>query len=279
MRIRGFSHDRGGEGSPGYIPAVLRRLLPFAALVLVAVTVGAGVAWFVHRDDGTVIVRVTTTPTTVVDDRAERDDLLEYVQRSAAATWYVTGEFRRVIGEGDGITGDAFQINRPPDRLVGGGGLVTGVVGGETVSCSVVSTGYTCAKRRPVTPEEARDPAAYLAEVTSDPLHWYTVSRLPDTSVAGARGRCFRLTHRDGQPDPLGRRREYCYTAGGVPLRQLQEQGATITELTTTAFTTTVTDEDIERKATGTPPVVTTTTEPPTTTGGSKSTTTPGAAK
>jgi hypothetical protein len=201
-------------------------------------------------------------------DTAERRDLLELVRRSSNSTWWVTAKFQRSLGTQSGITSDAFSVNRPPDHLAGSAGVVSGVLFGKTVSCSIVSAGYTCAKAQPATTGSAAvplttnaagsaangDPGAYLAAVTSPSRRWYRVVRLADRTIADRTAECFRVVHQGGEPAPLGNETDYCYTAQGIPLHWAQFIGDLTSTLTTTAISTHVTDGDLETLAGGRPP-------------------------
>lgn len=204
--------DPPGPGAP----ASGSRLIVVSVVVLVLVAIGAGVTWWLDRND----VGRLTGP-------AAADAFMVAAERSLDATYRLDGEFTRTMPDGRQLPSGLLVVQRPPDRVQRSLGSTVGVIAGRTVNCGTptASGGFECAPSGVAEPWEERRADQLQA------FEQYVLGEDPVYTVTATGNGCFELDRRRVDVETTyGSRAELCFDRPTGALRRLEvarEGGAT----------------------------------------------------
>jgi hypothetical protein len=215
-------------------------LIVVSVLVLALVAVGAGVTWWLDRND----VGRATGPEAAAA-------FLVAAERSVDATYRLDGEFTRTMADGRQLPSGLLVVQRPPDRLQRSLGSTVGVIGGRTVNCgSSGSEGqYQCAPSGAAEPWDVRRADQLTA------FEQYVAGDDPVYDVTETGNGCFELQRRRPEVDTTyGSRAELCFDRPTGALRRLEvaREGGATDVLVGVVVSGAVTDADFDLSADGT---------------------------
>jgi len=207
-----MSEDPASAPPPAPWP---RRRVTLVVGLLVAVAIGAVVAWTLDRREPS-----------VQRGAAAAEAFLDASERSLDATYRLEGEFRRTLDDGRELVSGLLVVQRPPDRLQRSLGGTVGVVGGRTVNCATpAGAEYSCALGTEADPWPVRRAEQLQA------LRDYVGGADPLYAVEAVGNDCFTLDRRRTEPEAVyGSWAELCFDRGTGALRRLEvrrEGGAT----------------------------------------------------
>ncbi len=198
----------------------LRAPLVLAAALLVGALTGIAAAVLTGRTDPGPPARgepgTGTTTTRLVERPEDAAAFLAAWERSRTATYVVESRFVRQTRAGASTLADIRVAQRPPDRLVTGGGTLDGRLGGRRVACAADDEGVLRCRdggEAPPYHEEVARERRDLERLVAGDQPLYAVGRDGEG--------CFvlRLTVIIHAP-PYGVRARFCYDdATGAPTR------------------------------------------------------------
>jgi len=179
-------------------------------------------------------------PQSAVDPHAVHDFLAAW-RRSKTVTYAAEQTFRREFDDGRAFASESTIVQRPPDRLVSGMGIVEGQLGGHAVRCATGGDGKPACFT-------GADPFDYAGELDEEiaALRSYLLGGPPLYAIAAAPGGCFELTQaRDYPLPPYGSFARFCFdpSTGAAVRIEIHRPGSVDTTVTGT-IRTEVTDAD-----------------------------------
>lgn len=149
-------------------------------------------------------------------ERTDADRFLAAWRRSRMGTWAVESKLTRRTAAGGVLTIESFQAQRPPDRVLYGGGTVVARQGDQLVACGTPAGRGQPACRRSATTESWADEVDREMEV----LAGYLSGLVPLYRVTDEGRGCFLLEQARVLPSPpYGERARFCFDAEtGAPV-------------------------------------------------------------